>query len=582
MTTDNKRLSSSDLVEQLSELEERLADARSKGRLKALLQDLRTHQVELEMQNRELREAHQALVVGFFGLVNNLSERQWADKALADERTFVSAVLDTTGALVVVLDRDGRIVRFNRESERATGYSATEVEGRRFDMFLLPGERIDVEDVFGHLSDGDFPLTYENHWVAKSGGARLIAWSNTALTGPDGRVEHVIATGIDVTERRRMEEELRESERQLKLITDAVPVLISYVDCDLRYRFANAAYGEWLGVEPSQMIGQRLDDLIEEDTMAVLRPFAARALAGEEVSYENVLNHRRLGRRDVSMNLVPDRDQHGVVHGYFAVALDITDRKRREAADKRRLLESAHADRLSTMGGMTTEIAHELNQPLTAIATTADICVRRAAGIDGGGDDMLSESLSEISTQAHRAARIIKHLRDFARRHEPEYAPVAVERVIDRALSLIRIEADANHVAVRAVHHSRAMVEADVVLIEQVIVNLARNAIQAMSAAGTDRPRLMLATEATREHIELAVFDNGPGLADAVLAHLFEPFHTTSTEGMGLGLPICRTIVEAHGGEIRGENRPAGGAVFRIRLRRLDDSKQDWSGEHDC
>lgn len=496
------------------------------------------------------------------------------ENASFEEQGFVSAVLDTAGALVAVFDRDGYFVRFNRECERVTGYDAREVEGRRFDMLLLPDEREGVERVFERLSSGDFPNTYENYWATRDGNRRLIEWSNTALTDSSGSVSHVVATGVDVTERRRIEEELRHSERQLRLVTDAVPVLIAYVDRGMRYRFANAAYRDWFGLEPERMVGRRVNELIEPETFDVLLPHARRALAGEEVFYENVVQHVTRGKREVSANLVPDRDTNGEVNGYFSVVMDITERKRSEESEKRRLLEAAHAHRLSVMGEMTTELAHELNQPLTAIATTADVCIEQAGRLPGDETGILADSLAEISAQAHRAAQVVKHVRTFARRREPDVARVDLRQVIDSALLLVRVEARSSGVAVETNLSGTVRIEADTVLVEQVIINLARNAIEAMTSAGTEAPRLWVIALPTDGGVEIRVADNGPGLSIETREHLFEPFYTTKASGMGLGLAICRSIVEAHGGRMWADESPAAGAEFGFTLPSAMGSRQ--------
>jgi len=508
---------------------------------------------------------------GFFVVINDFSDRHRAEQALAEERAFVSAVLDTAGALVMVTDPEGRIVRFNRECERVTGYSTGDVQGRRFDMLLLPEERSGVEDTFELLRHGDFPNSHENHWVTRNGTRRLIAWSNTVLAGADEQITHVIAIGVDVTEQRRVENELRHSARQLKLVTDAVPVLIAYVDRDMRYRFVNAAYQDWYGVEPNDMVGRSIDEFVDDEAFATLRSWAERAFEGEEVFFENTIPHRRRGRRVVSANLVPDRNSEGGIDGYFSVVVDITERKQHEDSDKRRLLEAAHADRLSTMGEMTTEIAHELNQPLTAIVATADVCIDLAKRMSGEQDEMLGDALTEIRDQARRAAQIIKHLRTFARRRAPDFVPAALERIIEEAIALISIEARSSDVTVDTRVHGPATVDADPVLMEQLIVNLARNAIEAMISAGTESPRVRLTTSESGGTVDITVSDNGPGLSSEAKEHLFEPFYTTKPDGMGLGLAICRSVVEAHGGRIWTESSAAGGAEFTCRLRKIND-----------
>ena len=150
------------------------------------------------------------------GGLYDVSDRKRAEVSLESERNFVSAVLDTVGALVAVFDTEGRIVRFNKACERLTGYAFDEVKGKPFwDLFLVPEEVEPVRRVFGELRAGQFPNEAENCWVTKSGDHRLIAWSNTALTDGSGAVEHIIGTGIDVTEHRQADRLLKDTESQL-------------------------------------------------------------------------------------------------------------------------------------------------------------------------------------------------------------------------------------------------------------------------------------------------------------------------------------------------------------------------------
>lgn len=178
-----------------------------------------------------------------------VTERTGAEKALEKERDFASAVLETVSALVVVLDREGRIVRFNRACEEATGYASEEVEGRPlFDLFLIAEEVEPVRAVFQSLRAGHFPNQYENFWLTKEGGRRLIAWSNTALLDSSGMVEYVIATGIDVTERRQMEEALHREEELVKAVLDNIEAGIVACNEDGLLTLFNRATREFHGL----------------------------------------------------------------------------------------------------------------------------------------------------------------------------------------------------------------------------------------------------------------------------------------------------------------------------------------------
>lgn len=185
-----------------------------------------------------------------YSIVHDITRRKQAEEELQRERNFVSAVLDTVGALVVVLDREGRIVRFNRACERTTGYTFDEVRDRCFwDLLLLPEEIEPVKAVFEKLRAGDYPREFENYWVTKDGRRRLIAWSNTAPTADDGTVEYVIGTGIDITKRQQAEQEIRHMSSFLLLNPN--PVL--EVDAAGEIIFHNPgsiATLQRLGVEP--------------------------------------------------------------------------------------------------------------------------------------------------------------------------------------------------------------------------------------------------------------------------------------------------------------------------------------------
>jgi PAS domain S-box-containing protein len=156
----------------------------------------------------------QDVIIALLGITRDVTERKLAEEVLKKERDFTNAVLDTVSSIVLILDRTGKIVRFNRCCEEVTGYKAQEVLGKYVWDILIPPEQSEgVKDVFRNLVAGMFPIRYENYWVAKDGSRRMIAWSNTALLGPDGAVEFVIPTGIDITERKRLEDQLRQSQR---------------------------------------------------------------------------------------------------------------------------------------------------------------------------------------------------------------------------------------------------------------------------------------------------------------------------------------------------------------------------------
>ncbi len=245
------------------------------------------------------------------------------------ERNFVSAILDTAGCLVIVLDTQGRIVRFNRECERITGHSSAEVLGKPFwDLLLLTEETSTDKNVFSGILSGNVPSHYENHWVTRNGDLRLISWSNTALRDAHGRVEHVIGTGIDITERRQAEQAILRAKEEWEATFDAVPDLIMILDGQHHILRANRAMAEKVGRAPRELVGKPCYEIVHGS--AAPHPFCVHSRLmcdGHEHSRE-VTDIRVDGVFLVSVS--PLRDPGGNLIGSVHVARDITERKRAE------------------------------------------------------------------------------------------------------------------------------------------------------------------------------------------------------------------------------------------------------------
>jgi C4-dicarboxylate-specific signal transduction histidine kinase len=256
----------------------------------------------------------------------------------------------------------------------------------------------------------------------------------------------------------------------------------------------------------------------------------------------------------------------------FAYDRSVTERKKAEAGEHLLRAELAHVGRLSVVGEMGTKVAHELNQPLGAIHNYIAGCVRRLQQRDGqqrdGENGDMIQALSAAAEETKRASSIIQGMREFVRNAEPRTSMVEINDLVREVLPLLSAE----------LHESRVEPElqlaedldpilVDRIQIGQVLVNLIRNSLEAMRGVPVDERRLILRTsEAPENRIEVFVEDTGSGLPTDLLPSLFQPFHTTKPKGMGMGLAICRTIVEAHGGWIRAESRPGRGAIFRFQL----------------
>jgi two-component system sensor kinase FixL len=275
------------------------------------------------------------------------------------------------------------------------------------------------------------------------------------------------------------------------------------------------------------------------------------------------LDARRADGQVFPIELSVGRCDSAGVEQFTLVIRDITLRRKTEARARQHQAELAHVSRVSLAGEMAGALAHELNQPLTAIAAYARGCLRLLAG-PAPEPGTLYEGVSEVVQQAERAGDVLGRLREFVRGGAWRPAFVEVGPLIDAALGLARIEAVQNEVEIVArIDPGLPPVLADHIQIEQVVLNLLRNAIDAIAIADSQKRLIVVEARCKSGHtVQISVADSGPGVIAEVANRLFEPFMTTKPEGMGMGLSISRSIVESHGGRLRMFQSVDSGATF--------------------
>ena len=363
-------------------------------------------------------------------------------------------------------------------------------------------------------------------------------------------------------------------ERRHNLILNSVADGIYGVDLDGNSTFVNRAMEEITGWRADELIGFNQHQLLHH-TRDDGSPHPANECPVYLTFRDNsarFVDDDVFWRKDgtsfpVEYSSTPLRDAQGAVIGSVVVFRDISDRKRAEEEEQRQRMELAHVARLSTMGEMASGIAHELNQPLTAIATNAQACVRMIEA--GRGDtERMADVLEKIGAQAERAGGIIKQLRQFVKKEQPELSLVNLNDLVDDVIELVKPEARTAEVIIRRdLEPGLPQVMVQPIQIDQVMLNLARNAIEAMADFPVSRKLLTISTRTGgRNAVIVTVSDTGPGLSDEILAEAFNPFVTTKSKGMGLGLSISKGIIEAHKGNLYAERTAGPGAVFRFTL----------------
>jgi PAS domain S-box-containing protein len=375
----------------------------------------------------------------FMAVSADISERKRAENALRRERDFISTLIDSTATLVLVFDREGRFIRFNRASEQLTGYSEEEVLGRPFwDIFIEPDEVEPIRDALAKVWAGDFPAENENHWILRDGSRRLITWSNTALLDDRGEVEYIVASGLDITERKRVEDELRASEARFRELANSAPVMIWMAEPDGLVTFFNQRWLEFTGRTADQEVGLGWRASVHPDDADVaVEHWLAAVRSGQVYEYEY-----RMRRADGEYRYVFDRGTpqfraDGTLSGYFGITLDITERKEWEEglrASRQRILEAQDAARRR----LERNLHDGAQQRLVALALGLRMAQAKARSEPEAAERLIASSADEL-------AQAIEELRELARGIHPAVLtdrglPAALDALAGRSPTPVQVD----------------------------------------------------------------------------------------------------------------------------------------------
>ena len=346
-------------------------------------------------------------------------------------------------------------------------------------------------------------------------------------------------------------------------------------DLEGRITYVNPAFCQIVGYPAEDIVG-RLPPMPywAPEAMEEYQTRFASVLAGKVTPQFETFFQRPDGQRvPVLVFEAPLVDNHGKQTGWMGSILDISDRKRVEELNRQQEEKLQASARLATMGEIASMLAHELNQPLAAISsyTTGALNVLGRAQDKGHAVDagLLKPALEQASAQAQRAGQIIRSVHEFVKKREPLRQSVGIQSLLDGIQALIELQARQSYVSYQTnIPQDLPAVLADRVMIEQVLLNLTRNAIEAMQHIPPQRRMLNVVAEydAASAQVSVAVIDQGHGIPDEVAQRLFSPFFSTKAEGMGMGLNICRTAIEFHGGSLTYSPNPQGGTIFTFVL----------------
>ncbi len=479
-------------------------------------------------------------------------------------------LLDSLPALVSFVTSELRYAWINQHYESWFGLPRDRIIGES-PQSILPPDAYERMLSFGRRAlDGEL-VHYQNTLIRQDGSARHLDTTYVPHFDHNGSVIGFLVLAFDTTDHWEAQERLRESETRFRQLAENIgEVFWMSTGTGDKTLYVSPAFEKIWGRSAEELYRRPflwLEAIIPEDRDRVQQHYHSKCWlqGGFHIEY-------RIARPDGAIRWIHDRgfpvrDGQGKVHRIVGFAQDVTELK--QAADRERqlLADLAHMARLTTMGEMASGLAHELNQPLSAIMNYLDASVRLLQNQGKAPDNVLS-AMGSAAAEAERAGKIIHRMKNFLRRTEPRQSAEDVNQLAQEALDLIAREIRLSSTRLRMeLAEGLPRVMADRIQIEQVILNLARNALDAMQQ--TEPEKRILTVRTARDAagaVTVSVSDTGVGLSADSTEQLFQAFYTTKPQGMGMGLAISRTIVQAHGGKLWAEPGNGRGATFTFTL----------------
>ena len=481
------------------------------------------------------------------------------------------AVFENSAVGIVVQsgDRHGRFLAANAAYQRMLGYSAEELRTLTFVDITYEADREANRRLAAELLEGkrqSFQLIKRNR--RKDGSLMWVSIHVSLIPGTGSNEQMFMSIVDDITERKRAEEALGRSERQFRALFEEAAVGIALVDSAGQPFESNRKLEEMLGYSAHELRAMPFTAFTDPEDAKADWSLFTELLSGKRDHYHIEKRYRRkdgaLFWGDLTVYSV--RDDRGQPVFSIGMVQDITNRKRAEERLQEAQAELAHVARVTTLGELAASIAHEINQPLTAIVANANACLHWLAA-DRPDIDSVREALASVATDGHRAAEVIQRIRALCRRTEPHRERLDINDVIRDVVLLVRNEVLGHRVSLRAdLAAALPAVLGDRVQLQQVMINLVMNGIEAMESV-TDRPReLLIRSRHEADQVLGAVQDSGTGIEPNNVDRLFDAFFTTKARGMGIGLSISRSIIEAHAGRLWASPNAGPGATFQFSL----------------
>lgn len=499
---------------------------------------------------------------GTVSLRTDITERKWLEHVVRQSRASLQAMIDSVDEMIVMLNEMGVVLAINRFGARCFGQPPSGVVGHSLLDLVDPPERQCLREMIQGVFTGRNRVEREFPWHG-----RFMDVIAHPVLDANGRPIAVSMFSRDVTERRLAEDALR----MLTRAVEQSPAIVFITNPDEMIEYVNPRFVEVTGYSAEEVLG-RSPALLRSSNHSSQDDALIWATVKEGRTWSGKLRNRRKNGEHfwVTASLSPVKNSAGKITHFIGLQEDITERINAEEEARDHQQQMMRYMRIAAMGEMAAALAHELNQPIAAVVNYCNGSLRRLAG-DGWDTDQIIGALKDAHQEAQRAKEIIHHVARFVRKAPQQRVTLSVGNLVRSGVALARRELERLQVEiVLELREDLPSVTVNVVEMEQLLLNLIRNSMEAMADVTATRHVLRVTTGAMKvglgQGVVVTVADSGRSIDPAHLERAFDPFFTTKPQGMGMGLAICRNIVEAHGGRIWAEANPAGGTAMHFAL----------------
>jgi PAS domain S-box-containing protein len=506
---------------------------------------------------------HDGRLVKWFGATTDIEDRKRAEAELKQSEERLRLIVDSIPGFVCTLNAAGEIELLSRQVLEYFGKTTDELRNWALSDAVHPDDLPRAVHAWTQSVETGQPYVLELRQRRADGVYRWFQSRAVPARDPGGRITGWYMLLTDIHDRKCAEDALRESERDLRELIDSIPAMVYTMNAGGAVEHVNQQLLAFLGT-PAEALNDWLSAIHPDDRSRVLALWESTVRDAQPYDVEHRLRRSDGVYRWFNSRGVPVRDADGRVVRWYSLLTEVDDRKSAEEALRRTQARLSRATQVATFGELAASIAHEVNQPLASVVTNAHAC-QTWLSHDPPNLERAQATLARIIRDGHSAAEVVRRIRALFNEVAPVKAPVDVNQVVAEVLRVLADEHRDNRIIVATeLAVDLPMIEADHVQIQQTLINLVHNATEAMEGL-TERPKaLWVSSRRQGDELLIQVRDHGFGIQDPTL--IFEPFFTTKGSGMGMGLSICRSIVEAHGGRIWATANDDAGMTFSFTL----------------